>query len=68
VDAFSPLAEAEYSLDAKKWTRVEAEDGLTDSLSETFVIRLPKDSEGSYLLIRVTDSSRNVATASFPAP
>jgi len=68
VDAFSPLAEAEYSLDAKKWTRVEAEDGLTDSLSETFVIRLPKGSEGSYLLIRVTDSSRNVATASFPAP
>ena len=68
ADAGSPLSEAEYSLDARKWTRVEAKDGLSDSMVERYVIRLPQGSTGSYLLIRVTDSSRNVATASFAAP
>ncbi len=68
ADAASPLTEAEFSLDARKWTRVEAEDGLSDSPTETFVIRLPKGSGGAYLLVRVTDASRNVATASFAAP
>ncbi len=68
ADSGSPLSEAEYSLDARKWTRVEAKDGLSDSLTESYVIRLPKGSTGSYLLVRVTDSSRNVATASFTAP
>jgi WD40 repeat protein len=68
ADAASPLTEAEFSLDARKWTRVEAQDGLSDSPTETFVIRLPKGSTGAYLLVRVTDASRNVATASFTAP
>jgi hypothetical protein len=68
TDAASPVSEAEYSLDARKWTRIEAQDGLADSPHETFVIRLPKDSGGAYLLIRVSDASRNVATASFATP
>jgi Two component regulator propeller len=67
-DAGSPLAEAEYSVDARKWTRVEAKDGLSDSPVESYVIRLPRDAGGGYLLVRVTDASRNVATASFAAP
>jgi hypothetical protein len=68
TDAASPLSEAEYSLDARKWMRVEARDGLSDSPNESFVIRLPEGSAGAYLLVRVTDASRNVATASFAAP
>src|SRR4030095_1411675 len=68
TDSASPLTEAEYSVDAKKWTRVEPKDGLSDSLQESYSIRLPADARGGYLLVRVTDASRNVATASFVAP
>lgn len=67
-DAGSPLADAEYSLDAKKWIRVEPKDGLSDSLAETYLLRVPGESRGAYLLFRVTDASRNVATASLDAP
>ncbi len=68
TDAGSPLTEAEYSVDARKWTRVEAKDGLSDSPRESYVIRLAADARGGYLLVRVTDSSRNVATESYTAP
>ena len=68
TDAGSPLTEAEYSVDARKWTRVEARDGLSDSPRESYVIRLPADVRGGYLLVRVTDSARNVATESYTAP
>ncbi len=68
TDAGSPLTEAEYSVDARKWTRVEAKDGLSDSPRENYVIRLPADARGGYLLVRVTDSARNVATESYTAP
>ncbi len=67
-DASSPLLEAEYSLDARKWARVEPRDGLSDSRTESYRIRVPAESRGGYLLIRVTDASRNVAVASFTAP
>jgi hypothetical protein len=67
-DAGSPLAEAEYSVDARKWARIEAKDGLSDSPVESYVIRLPREAGGGYLLVRATDASRNVATASFAAP
>ena len=67
-DAASPLTDAEYSVDAKKWTRIEPKDGLSDSREESYVIRLPAEARGAYLLVRVSDSSRNVATASFIAP
>ncbi len=68
VDSASPILEAEYSLDAKKWVRVEPKDGLSDSAKESYVIRLAPEARGAYLLVRVTDSSRNVAVASFVAP
>ncbi|MGE5413726.1 MAG: hypothetical protein ACM3NW_06090 [Syntrophomonadaceae bacterium] len=67
-DAASPILEAEYSVDARKWTRVEPKDGLSDSPREAYVIHLPPEAKGSFLLIRVTDASRNVASASFVAP
>ena len=68
TDDASPLMEAEYSVDAKKWTRFEPKDGLSDSPTEIYDLRLPADARGGYLLVRVTDSSRNVAAASFSAP
>lgn len=68
VDAASPIQEAEYSVDAKKWVRVEPKDGLSDSPRESYVVRLPPDERGGYLLIRVTDIARNVGAASFTAP
>jgi hypothetical protein len=67
-DAGSPLTEAEYSLDARKWVRVEPKDGLSDSLAETYLLRVPAESRGAFLLFRVTDASRNVATTSLDAP
>jgi hypothetical protein len=68
TDAASPITEAEYSVDAKKWTRVEPQDGLSDSLQESYAVRLPAEARGEYLLVRVTDASRNVASASVAAP
>ncbi|HEV2063962.1 MAG TPA: hypothetical protein VGS00_05380, partial [Thermoanaerobaculia bacterium] len=68
VDALSPILEAEYSVDAKEWIRVEPNDGLSDSPVERYRIRLDPKARGGFLLIRVTDSSRNVAAASFIAP
>ena len=67
-DSASPILEAEYSIDARKWTRVEPKDGLSDSPRESYVIHLPPEAKGGYLLVRVTDAARNVATASFVAP
>jgi hypothetical protein len=68
VDGGSPILDAEYSLDAKKWIRIEPKDGLSDSPKESYVIRIAPEARGAYLLVRVTDASRNVATASFLAP
>jgi Two component regulator propeller len=68
VDSASPILEAEYSIDAKKWVKIEPKDGLSDSPREAYAIRLPADARGAYLLVRVTDSARNVGSASFVAP
>lgn len=68
TDAASPIVDAEYSLDAKKWTHVEPKDGLSDSMKEAYVLRVPAEARGAYLLVRVTDASRNVAVAPFVAP
>ncbi len=67
-DAASPILEAEYSVDAKEWVRIEPKDGLSDSPLETYQIKLDPKWKGSFLLIRVTDAARNVAAASFTLP
>ncbi len=60
VDATSPLRQCEISLDARPWTVVESEDGITDGTSETFRIRLDSLSAGEHLLtVRVTDAGGN---------
>jgi hypothetical protein len=68
VDAGSPIVEAEYSVDAREWIRMEPADGLSDPPREIYTIRLEAGSRGAYLLVRVTDAARNVGAASFSAP
>jgi hypothetical protein len=68
VDAASPILEAEYSVDAKEWVRVEPKDGLSDSPRELYAIRLDPKLSSGFLLVRVTDSARNTAAASFTIP
>lgn len=67
-DSLSPILEAEYSVDAKEWVRVEPKDGLSDSQTETYQIKLDPKWKGAFLLVRVTDAARNVASASFVLP
>jgi sugar lactone lactonase YvrE len=68
VDSGSPILEAEYSVDAKEWIRVEPRDGLSDSMTERYTVSLDPAARGGFLLIRVTDTSRNVSAASFTSP
>jgi two component regulator with propeller domain len=67
-DAASPIQEAEYSVDAREWVRIEPKDGISDSPMETYQIKLDPKWKGSFLLIRVTDAARNTAAASFTLP
>lgn len=67
-DSLSPILEAEYSVDAREWVRVEPGDGLSDSRTETYQIKLDPKWKGAFLLVRVTDAARNVASASFVVP
>ncbi len=62
TDALSPIVKAEYSVDAKEWIRLTADDGIADSLRETFTI--PATPAGSMVVVRVVDGQFNVATAS----
>ncbi|HMF09192.1 MAG TPA: two-component regulator propeller domain-containing protein [Thermoanaerobaculia bacterium] len=68
TDAASPIQEVEYSVDAKEWIKAEPKDGLSDSLRESYVLRLDPGLKGGFLLIRATDASRNSAAASFVIP
>jgi hypothetical protein len=67
-DAGSPILEAEYSVDAREWVRVEPKEGLSDSPLETYRIKIDPKWKGSFVLVRVTDAARNVAAASFTLP
>ncbi|MEO8431991.1 MAG: hypothetical protein ABI592_10815 [Acidobacteriota bacterium] len=66
ADAASPILEAEYSVDAKEWVRIEPKDGLSDSLTESYAIPLAGMPGAGFLLIRATDLAHNVGSASFP--
>ncbi|MGA9671832.1 MAG: hypothetical protein WBQ94_21650 [Terracidiphilus sp.] len=66
-DAFSPIAHAEYSLDAGPWQFIDPVGGLSDSRHEhyDFVVSTPSDSKASEHLItvRVYDRHDNVGVA-----
>jgi hypothetical protein len=67
-DAFSPIAHAEYSLDAGTWKYVEPVGGLSDSKREHYELRLPPDGPaakaGEHLItVRVYDRHDNAGVA-----
>lgn len=64
-DAASPLAHAEYSLDAGPWKFVAPVGGLSDAKHEHYELKLPVDGkEDEHLLtVRVYDRYENVGVA-----
>lgn len=61
-DNLSELRRCEYSLDAGSWVLLEAEDGVTDSLTESFQLVLPSLTPGEHTLtFRVFDGAGNSA-------
>jgi hypothetical protein len=67
-DAFSPIAHAEYSLDAGPWQFVEPVGGLSDSKLEHYELRLQREGLGGkagehLITVRVYDRHDNVGVA-----
>ena len=59
-DASSAIQHAEYSVDAGRWIPVFADDDITDSITETFTIKLGDLEEGEHLVtIRARDRAGN---------
>ena len=64
ADAASSLRRCEYSVDASPWTPLEAEDGVTDSPRERFLLRLDDVRAGEHVVVfRVYDSANNAGLA-----
>lgn len=64
TDAASPIRRAEYSVNASPWRAIESTDGITDSRSETYEIRLtPSAGQESSVVVRVFDSAGNPGLA-----
>lgn len=64
VDATSPVRRAEYALDGGSWQPLDALDGVADSPSETFLLRLPAPGPGEHtVVVRVYDASGNAGLA-----
>ncbi len=64
ADAASSLRRCEYSVDASPWTPLEAEDGVTDSPHERFLLRLDDVRAGEHVVVfRVYDSANNAGLA-----
>lgn len=63
-DSASPLRRVEYSLDAAPWRLMQADDGITDGLRETFTLRLPNLPPGEHtIVIRALDAAGNPGLA-----
>lgn len=62
TDALSTIVRAEYSVDARKWIRLQPEDGISDSSNEKYRVSR-KDLDNHFVVVRVVDSSFNIATA-----
>ncbi len=59
-DAWSPVRDAQVSLDGGAWKPAPAADGLLDSRREVLLLDVPTGTH--YLLVRVTDGAYNAAT------
>jgi hypothetical protein len=67
-DAYSPIARAEYSVDAGPWQYVEPVDKISDSKTEHYSLPLtfdaPEDKTGEHLItVRAYDRFENVGAA-----
>src|SRR5208337_3349460 len=67
-DAFSPIAHAEYSLDAGPWQFIEPVGGLSDARREHYELKIPVDeaagkSSEHLITVRVYDRHDNVGVA-----
>jgi hypothetical protein len=67
-DELSAVQRVEYSLDADRWRPIYPRDGIADSPSEQFELRIDGDVSDRAVIIRATDTMNNVATARAEAP
>ncbi|MGA2888414.1 MAG: hypothetical protein ABSE51_10210 [Terracidiphilus sp.] len=72
-DAFSPIAHAEYSLDAGPWQYVEPVGGLSDSKREHYELRISPDVAAGkvsehLITVRVYDRHDNIGVAKTVIP
>lgn len=64
TENLSLVKRAEYSLDGGVWKEVFADDGISDSLTERFTVKLTlKSADEHSITLRVFDSSGNVGNA-----
>ena len=73
ADAASPIAHAEYSLDAGPWQYIEPVGGLSDSKEERYSFSAPLSADAKaetehVVTVRVYDRHENVATAKTLVP
>ncbi len=59
-DVWSPVRDAQISVDGKEWQPARAADGLLDGRREELLIDVPAGAR--YLLLRATDGAYNAAT------
>jgi len=68
-DAASILRRADYSVDAGPWVPILADDGIVDSPSETFTIRLEESDDAEHLVtLRVRDRGGNAGLGKAVVP
>jgi len=64
VDKSSYLTKAEFSVNGGEWQAVYADDGISDSPSETYSVQIPIASPGEYVVtLRVFDVNGNSGNA-----
>jgi hypothetical protein len=67
-DADSAVQKAEYSLDGDSWQTIYPRDGIADSRTEQFELRLEGDAATRGVIIRANDTLNNVTSARGEAP
>ncbi len=65
-DGASPLKACDYSVDGGPWTPLAPADGVIDSLTETFAVRIDNLVAGEHLIaVRAYDSANNAGVTRF---
>ncbi len=61
TDGLGPIARAEYSIDARRFMPITPGDGVSDSTSESYLIRIDSPGPGEHIVIvKVTDLLGNI--------